>query len=146
MIVQSEQRIYSFTYLFEFIFLQTINFNEQKGSYWHKTCLIQTVKKFIQNTGWLIGPIFSVNSLRSSKDTFSAYHWLMTSINVTLLGCSQSNFVFHVEMLLCLVSLYLMLLWIARLFHFFTSGTKWSVCNRIECIPYMNDSTFFFSW
>ena len=46
--------------------------------------LIQTVKNFSQNTEWLIGPTFSVNSSRLSKDIFSVCHWLMTSLNITL--------------------------------------------------------------
>ena len=46
-----------------------------------------------------------------------------------VLGCSKSNFVFHIEMLLSLVYLYLARLPIARPFHFLTCGTKRSIYN-----------------
>ena len=46
------------------------------------------------------------------------------------------------EMLLSLVSLYLTLLRIETPFHFLTCETKWSMYNRIECIPCMNESLF----
>ena len=49
-----------------------------------------------------------------------------------ILGCSESNFVFHIKLLLSVVSLCLTLIRIERPFHFLTCGTK------------MNKSTFFF--
>ena len=63
----------------------------RKESYWHKTCLIQTVKKFSQSTESLIGPTFSI-SFRSSKDIFSVYHWLMPSFDVTLSSIDKIGF------------------------------------------------------
>ena len=41
-----------------------------------------------------------------------------------ILGCSESNFVFHIDMLLILVSLYSTLLWIARPFPFLDMWNK----------------------
>ena len=64
---------------------------------------------------------------------------------VKLLSFSDRNFVFYVEMLLHIVSLYLTLLRIESPFHFLTCGTKWSIYNQVECISYKNTSILFFS-
>ena len=108
---------------------------------------------FSENLGYLLNAC-AILLTRSKKIRFFLWKTLISdntssrnfrkkwNFSLVLIGLFGSNFVFRIEMLLSLVSLYSSLLRIARPFHFLACG-KNGLYNRIECIPCMNKSIFF---